>query len=118
MSQKTGFAAEQRACTYLSNQGLQWIESNYRCRWGEIDLIMRDGKYLVFVEVRSRVSRSFGGAVASVTYVKQQKLVKTAMHYLLLKKMHDKQPIRFDVLGLEGKEAHVEWIKNAFGLDF
>ena len=61
MSQKTGFAAEQQACTYLRKQGLRWIESNYHCRWGEIDLIMWEANYLVFVEVRARASSSFGG---------------------------------------------------------
>lgn len=118
MSQRTGFKAEQRACAFLLTQGLQWVESNYRCRWGEIDLIMREGNDLVFVEVRARTSVSFGGAVASVTYGKQQKLIKTAIHYLWSKKMHDKQPVRFDILGLEGTEPQIEWIKNAFGLDF
>jgi len=118
MSLKTGFAAEQRARDFLRAQGLQWVESNYRCRWGEIDLIMREKNCLVFVEVRARASGAFGGAAASVTYNKQQKLIKTATIYLLSKKLHDKQPIRFDVLGFEGKESEIQWIKNAFGLDF
>ncbi len=118
MSVVTGLAAEQQARTYLIAQGLQWIESNYRCRWGEIDLIMRENNYLVFVEVRARASRSHGGAAASVTFSKQQKLIKTATNYLLSKKIYDKQPTRFDVLGLEGKDMEVDWIKNAFGLNF
>ena len=118
MSQQTGFIAEKKACTYLLSQGLQWIESNYRCRYGEIDLIMLDERYLVFVEVRARSSSSFGGAAASVTYAKQQKLLKTASFYLLSKKLHDKQPIRFDVLGLEGVNPEIDWIRNAFGLGF
>lgn len=118
VSQKTGFAAEQQACAYLLKQGLHWVESNYSCRWGEIDLIMRENNYLVFVEVRVRASRSFGGAAASVNDNKQRKLIKTATHYLVTKKIYDKQPVRFDVLGFEGKESEIVWIRNAFGQDF
>ncbi|MBA3536737.1 MAG: YraN family protein [Tatlockia sp.] len=118
MSLKTGLAAELQARTYLIAQGLQWIESNYRCRWGEIDLIMRESNCLVFVEVRARASSSFGGAAASVNYSKQRKLIKTAYNYLLSKNIHDKQPARFDVLAFEGSGLEVEWVKNAFGLDF
>ena len=118
MSQKTGALAEQYACEYLTSQGLQWVVSNYRSRLGEIDLIMRDGSYLVFVEVRARASNAFGGPLASVTYGKQQKLIKTASLYLLVNKLHDKQPIRFDVLGLEGVPPSITWVKNAFGSDF
>lgn len=118
MSLKIGFTAERQACSYLRAQGLRWIESNYRCRWGEIDLIMQDKEYLVFVEVRARASSCFGGAVASVTYAKQQKLIKTATTYLISKQILDKQPIRFDVFGLEGTDLQINWIKNAFGLDF
>ncbi|MBA2657277.1 MAG: YraN family protein [Tatlockia sp.] len=118
MSLKTGFAAEERARAYLQQQGLQWLESNYRCRLGEIDLIMRDGNYLVFVEVRARVSSAYGGAVASVTRSKQQKLIKTALSYLLVKNLQDSQPMRFDVLGFDGSGSQLNWVKNAFGLDF
>ncbi|CDZ76175.1 hypothetical protein BN59_00441 [Legionella massiliensis] len=118
MSLKIGFAAEQQARNYLVAQGLQWIESNYRCRWGEIDLIMRENNYLVFVEVRARASNSFGGALASVSYSKQQKLIKAATTYMLLKNILDKQPVRFDVLGFEGPESQIQWIKNAFDLSF
>ncbi|WP_028389380.1 YraN family protein [Legionella fairfieldensis] len=118
MSLKTGFAAEQQARAYLVSQGLKWLESNYRCRWGEIDLIMKDKTCLVFIEVRARLSSSFGGALASVTFGKQQKLLKTASHYLMLKKIQDKQPVRFDVIGLQGPDSQVDWIQNAFGLNF
>lgn len=116
MSLKAGLAAEELARNYLLTQGLQWIESNYRCRWGEIDLIMQEKNYLVFVEVKARASSAFGGAVASVSYAKQRKLIKTATYYLLAKKLHEKQPMRFDVLGFESQK--IEWIQNAFGLDF
>ena len=77
MSISAGFVAEKQACDYLMSQGLKWVESNYRCQLGEIDLIMRDKEYLVFVEVRARASRDFGGALESVGYRKQQKILKT-----------------------------------------
>lgn len=117
MSQQTGFAAEQLARHYLVKQGLSWITSNYRCRWGEIDLIMAEKHYLVFVEVRLRTSGAFGGAIASVTQAKQQKLIKTAMHYMMIHKLYNKRSARFDVIGIQGESAPFEWIKNAFGGD-
>lgn len=118
MSRKTGFLAEQYAREYLISQGLQWVESNYQCRMGELDLIMRDNAYLVFVEVKSRASNAYGGAIASITYSKKQKLIKTASLYLLDKKLHDKLAIRFDLLSLEGAEPKVTWVKDAFGTDY
>ena len=118
MSQKKGFAAEEQARQYLQAQGLSWVTSNYHSRSGEIDLIMRDGSYLVFVEVRARSSAAFGGALASVTYSKQQKLIKTALFYLSVHRLHDKQAIRFDIVTIDGVPASIDWIKNAFGNDF
>ncbi|ASQ44594.1 YraN family protein [Legionella clemsonensis] len=117
-TRKRGLAIEQQAQVYLEAQGLKPVISNYQCRLGEIDLIMREGNYLVFIEVRARASAAFGGAAASVTYRKQQKIIKTASHYLLRTKLTDKQPIRFDVLSFEGETPQINWIKNAFGLDF
>lgn len=114
MSQTIGFAAEDYAKHYLLEQGLTWISSNYRSRFGEIDLIMRDKEYLVFVEVRFRVSSQFGDAIDSVTWKKQQKIIKTASWYLLTKRIQDKQPSRFDVLSLQGMPPRITWIKNAF----
>ncbi len=114
MSQKIGFDAEDQARDYLTIQGLTWISSNYRCRLGEIDLIMRDYDHLVFIEVRARSTIAFGGAAASVTYSKQQKLIKTASYYLQAFKLQDKQPSRFDVVSLDGVPPRITWIKNAF----
>ena len=118
MSRTIGSLGEQQACDYLKSQGLTLVMSNYSCRMGEIDHIMQDGDCLVFVEVRTRASNAFGGALASVTYSKQQKLIKTAMLYLTIHKRHNQQPIRFDVLSMEGVPAVITWVKNAFGSDF
>lgn len=107
-----GADAEQIAATYLQQQGLTLISSNYHCRFGEIDLIMRDGKTLVFVEVRMRSNASFGGAGMSITLSKQQKLTRTAEHYL---QQHGSAACRFDVvLMTKPSIENIEWLRNAF----
>ena len=111
---KKGAAAEQKACSYLVKQGLKEHSRNYQCPMGEIDLIMWDGLCLVFVEVRSRKSCRFGGAGASITLKKQQKIIKTTLYFLMVKKLQDKYPIRFDVVTLDGDLPEISWIKNAF----
>lgn len=117
MSLKIGDEAEAQARDYLVKHGLRWITSNYRCRIGEIDLIMRDKDYLVFVEVRARASLAFGGALTSITPNKQRKIIKTAQLYLQTHQLHDKQACRFDVISLEGTPPHITWVQHAFGAD-
>ena len=105
-----GAEAENLAFEYLLDQGLKAIERNYRCRQGEIDLIMRDGETIVFVEVRMRASSSFGGAHESIDARKQRKILKAARHYIsVLGKIPD---CRFDAVLLNGDT--IEWIPNAF----
>lgn len=77
-----GKDAESYAEKFLRAKGLQLISKNYRCRWGEIDLIMKEKETLVFVEVRMRNNRFYGGAIGSVDYFKQIKLERTASHYI------------------------------------
>ena len=77
-----GAQAEQLAAQFLQCQGLKLVQRNYRCRYGEIDLILHDGNTLVFAEVRLRSRNDFGGAAASINAAKQAKLVRTAQHYL------------------------------------
>jgi putative endonuclease len=108
-----GRHAENVAAAFLQQQGLELVARNYRCRFGEIDLIARDGKTLVFVEVRMRSSNSFGGAAASITAAKRGKLTRAARHYLA---GTARMPAcRFDALLVSGADHSVEWIKNAFG---
>ncbi len=109
--QRTGDVAEQQALDYLQIAGLQLIERSFLCKGGEIDLIMRDGKHLVFVEVRKRSSRQFGGALASVTPAKQKRMVHAAQVYL--QNMKPIPPCRFDVIAFEGEE--LLWLKNVIG---
>jgi putative endonuclease len=114
MSLSAGLSSEKKAQAYLLSQGLTWIESNFRARCGEIDLIMWDVDVLVFVEVRARSSLAFGGGAASVTYQKQQKLMKTASLYMLKHRLHDACVARFDVVSLDGVPPVITWIKDAF----
>jgi putative endonuclease len=114
MSLKMGLAAEEMARDYLIAKGMKWVESNYRCKLGEIDLIMQDNGYLVFVEVRARASNAYGGAVESITYHKQQKLLRTASLYLLTRQLYENVPVRFDVMSIEGRPPQFTWIRNAF----
>lgn len=110
--QQQGLAAEAEACRHLQQQGLELIERNYRCRQGEIDLIMKDGKSTVFVEVRYRSNPNFGGAAASVDPRKQGKLIATASHYLQQHHALAQQPARFDVIAIA--PGTLEWIRDAF----
>ncbi|RUR10422.1 YraN family protein [Legionella sp. km772] len=118
MNQKTGQLAEQRALDYLRDQGLKLITRNYHCRLGEIDLIMNDPVYLVFIEVRARASKDFGGGLASITYAKRQKIIKTTAHYLVTHKIKEEQAIRFDVVSIDGRGGDLTWVKDAFTTDY
>ena len=107
-----GVEAERIAAEYLKQQGLLLLTRNYSCRHGEIDLIMRDGKNTVFVEVRLRKSNQFGGAVYSITPAKQQKIIRTAQHFLA---QHGDLACRFDVILMQTAQIDgITWIKNAF----
>ena len=114
-----GLEAEKLAATFLANNGLKLLMQNYHCRFGEIDLIMQDGKSLVFVEVKLRNSSQFGGAAASITPQKQQKLILTAQHYLQTHNLGD-VACRFDAILMQGSHLkatnlqQIEWIRNAF----
>jgi putative endonuclease len=113
--QAKGAAAEQLAADYLVRQGLSVIERNFRVKGGEIDLVCRDGKTTVFVEVRLRSRSDFGGAAASITATKQARLILAARHWLL---RHGETPCRFDCMLLESLDGHnIEWLRNAFSAD-
>jgi len=109
-----GAEAEAAACDHLQQQGLTLIERNYRCRQGEIDLIMRAAKCLVFVEVRYRASSRFGSSAESVDWRKQGKLINAANHYLQRHSHHG--PSRFDVVAVTShqEQLRLEWIRDAF----
>jgi len=108
-----GEAAEQFAAEFLQRQGMKITLRNYRCRFGEIDLIAQDGRTLVFVEVKSRRTEDFGGAAASITQDKRDKLLRTARHYLA--RHANASPCRFDAVLIRGEPPQIEWIRDAFG---
>ena len=114
-STDSGQAAEALAASYLQEQGLRLVERNFRVRGGEIDLILWEGKTLVFVEVRLRRNPEFGGAAASITRSKQKRIILAARHYLLTLPESD---CRFDCILLDRLEkTAIQWIKNAFSAD-
>lgn len=111
-----GDAAEGAARAYLVRAGLRFVEANYRTPGrggGEIDLVMRtpDGT-LVFVEVRQRSGASHGGAGASISTAKQQRIILAARHYLM--RFASPPPCRFDVLLVQGALGQMEWLPAAF----
>jgi putative endonuclease len=110
-----GNRAENLALKYLRKRGLRLQERNFRCRYGEIDLVMWDAETLVFVEVRYRKNEDFGGALESVDSHKQAKLRRAAEFHLIQHK-HTDTPCRFDILCLAGSLSGpaYNWIKNAF----
>lgn len=108
-----GAAAESLAADFLARKGLRVTGRNYRCRFGEIDLIAQDGGTLVFVEVRSRRSDSYGGAAESITAAKRARLLRAARHYLASQPRA--APARFDAILIRGEPPQIEWIRDAFG---
>jgi putative endonuclease len=108
--QVIGAEAEDRAARFLASQGLTLVERNFRTRFGEIDLVARDGETLVFVEVRLRTGNRFGGAAASVDSSKRARIVAASRLYLA--RLASEPPCRFDVVTLDGEAAR--WIRAAF----
>lgn len=108
-----GQQAEKSALSFLKQQGLTLLTKNFHCRCGEIDLIMKDHYSLVFIEVRFRRSPAFGGAAASITHKKQQRLLRSAQYYLQ-QYSSDTLACRFDVLAFDQDLLEPDWIQNAF----
>lgn len=106
-----GSEQERIAAEYLKECGYEILECNYRCKLGEIDIVARDGAYLVFVEVKYRKNLKMGSPLEAVNTAKQQKIRKVCQWYLMEKRFND-VPIRFDVVGILEKE--ITLIKNAF----
>lgn len=115
--QALGRLGEDEAVAYLKKQGYRLLQRNYRCRLGEIDIIVMDGETLVFVEVRSRSSGRFGLPQESIHWHKQSKVRKVAQYYLKAVQKEE-VAVRFDVLALlferENQSVQVEHIKGAF----
>ena len=138
---KIGKNIEDLVNSYLQEQGLKLVEVNYRCRVGEIDLIMKDRDTFVFVEVRYRKSSDYGDGAVSVNFRKQNKIKRAAAHYLQKNNLYDKVPCRFDIVAVRDQgsdyfisgsrlkayrddvgqtpcvwrsQKRIDWIKDAF----
>lgn len=109
---QAGSSRETEAASYLIGQGYQILERNYRCRQGEIDLIARDGPYLVFVEVKYRKNAGSGYPEEAVDARKQHRIYQAARYYLYCRRYGEDTPCRFDVVSIIGNQIKV--IQNAF----
>ncbi|MCP5189537.1 MAG: YraN family protein [Pseudomonadales bacterium] len=109
---------EERAALWLQRQGLRVLARNFRARTGEIDLIARDGRHLVFCEVRARSNRYYSSAAGSVDQAKQRRLLRTAQVFLQRHPALANLPCRFDVIAFEprqsGSDLDIRWIAGAF----
>lgn len=112
-----GRMAEDLALRYLQGQKLTLLERNFRSRFGEIDLIMRENHTIIFVEVRARKTNAFMHPVESVNSTKRAKIRKTSQVFMQKNNILARLDLRFDVVALTGSEARgmkIEWLKAAF----
>lgn len=116
-SKHKGLYYEQQALKWLQQQGLELVEQNYHCRFGEIDLIMLDRNQLCFIEVKYRNNKAFGGAAYSIPAAKQHRINQAALSYISRYRKYQQLALRFDALliqSLAGQRPQIEWIPNAF----
>ncbi len=106
-----GESAEEQAHNFLINQGLKPLSRNFRCKQGELDLIMADKQTLVIIEVRFRKTDKYGSAAESITRAKQSRIIAATHVYLSSQKTDS--PVRFDVVAISGN-GNIDWIQNAF----
>ena len=114
-----GNLAEADACTFLQGQGLRLLERNFKIKTGEIDLVMQDGDYVVFVEVKMRTHEKYGSAIEVISSVKQSRIIRAATFYLLKQHQYFKARCRFDVVGISPhkkirRAQKITWIRDAF----
>jgi putative endonuclease len=113
----SGRRAEDLAADFLRGAGCEIVVRNYRRRLGELDIVARAGSMLVVIEVRTRASNAYGGAAASVTRAKQQRIVRAASALLQQRADLARLPVRFDVIVVtdpHGTSPGIEWIQHAF----
>ncbi|MEM7465715.1 MAG: YraN family protein [Pseudomonadota bacterium] len=117
-NQQIGYKFEDLGAQHLVDHGYKILAKNYRCRYGEIDIIAQNKNTLVFVEVKFRSQQDFGNALQMVTPSKQRKIIHTAQHYLQKNRRLNYLDGRFDVVGITQKDAdeslEIEWIQGAF----
>ncbi|KPJ93280.1 MAG: hypothetical protein AMJ55_08380 [Gammaproteobacteria bacterium SG8_15] len=114
-----GQQAEDSALKFLQTKGMRLIARNYRCKLGEIDLVMQHDDALVFVEVRYRKKSNFGDGAESVDFRKQQKIIKSAEYFLQQHRQYSQSPCRIDVISISKQHNNtdcqetIKWIPNA-----
>ena len=113
--QELGKSGEDLGCAELERRGYAIVERRYRTRFGEIDVIARDGETIVFVEVKARMGEEFGGAAAAITRWKQRRVTQMAVDYLSRHRLHN-CPCRFDVVTVDfdAGQAVITVYPNAF----
>jgi putative endonuclease len=116
-----GMLAEARAMTYLCDQGLTLVKRNYQIERAskryEIDLIMRDQEYWVFVEVRMRLNPNFGNSLETINRHKQSLIIKAAQYYLVENQLWGQVDCRFDAVGIDHNQK-ITWIRDAFAVQY
>lgn len=103
-----------RAGEFLEQEGLVVLARNFRCRGGEIDLVLRDGDTVVIAEIRYRADNAFGTPAETVDGRKQLRLIACARRFLQSYPALAQAPLRFDVVALAGRDRRIEWIRDAF----
>ena len=116
---EAGDAAERLACDFLSRRGLSCLARNYRCRSGEIDLVMLEGDCVVVVEVRYRATTGRVSPIESITREKQRRLARAALHWLTRNPGYADRPLRFDIVAMSGPldAATIDWRRAALEFD-
>ena len=115
-SYQRGQQAEQQAAQFLSQQGLNILDTNFRYQRGEIDIIAQQAEKLIFVEVRYRQHSAYGDGLESITPIKRHRLINTARFYLWKTRQQERN-CRFDVISID-KQNIVTWIQGAFHIDY
>lgn len=113
-TKQIGDNAESLALSFLQSKNFKLIEKNFKCKHGEIDLVMLSKSTLVFVEVRYRKHKAFGGGAESVDFRKQQKILKTAEFFLQRHVKYNQYPCRIDIISIGPAETDIDWIPNGF----
>lgn len=109
---RTGTKYEDIACDFLKEQGIEILERNFRSRFGEIDIVAKEGETLLFIEVKYRSGRGSGAPEEAVTPRKMKTIRFVSLHYLMKHECSEDVPVRYDVVAIEGSE--IRYIKNAF----
>jgi putative endonuclease len=109
---QTGTLYEQKACEYLQKAGYRILARNYRCKYGEIDIVASQGGYLCFVEVKYRKNAASGHPLEAVGYQKQKRIITASLYYRMMHQINEQTPIRYDVVAICNEE--VTLVKNAF----